>query len=188
MTFIARTCFIFVALALTACSSPPDQRLSVPKVPVKETQRIAYSTVALREVSLPTYAGSEDVYMADDSGLLNLRPGFLWADDPNRAITLELTRYLTQITGAQVAAAPWPFGDYPQAEIELRIEDMLARADGTFRLSGQYFVSPENGRDRARLFDLSVPIPVADDMSGIAQARGQAVRTLALEIARNGLR
>ena len=179
---------VFVAFALTACSGAPDQRITVPKAQVDETQRISYGAIALREVSLPTYAASEDIYVADENGQLSTTTGLLWADDPSRAITLELSRYLSQITGAQVASEPWPFAEYPDAEIEVRVEDMLALSDNTFRLSGQYFVAPENGRDRAKLFDLALPILGDATPADIATARGQAVRDLAVAIARDGLR
>lgn len=180
--------FLLTAVIVSACSGAPDQRIAVPKAGVGATQNIAYRSVALREVSLPSYAASEEIYVADETGLLNSTEGLLWADDPSRAVTLELTRYLSQITRARVASEPWPFAGYPEAEVELRIEDMLAHADGTFRLSGQYFVSSETGRDRARLFDLTVPIEGDATAADIAAARGQAVRDLAVAIARDGLR
>lgn len=173
---------------LAACGGPPDQRLAAPAIRIEDRQPIAYRSVALREVSLPRYAAAEEIYIADETGLLNSREGVLWADDPSRAITLEISRHLAQITGAQVASEPWPFSETPQAVIELRIEEMLARNDGTFRLSGQYFVSSETGANRARLFDLSVPVSGGDAVTGIAAARSEAVRNLAVEIAKRGLR
>ncbi|WP_135506911.1 PqiC family protein [Roseovarius aestuariivivens] len=177
---------LLCAAALAACGAP-ESRVAIPKLQADERQSIAYRSVSLREVSLPSYAASEEIFVAGEDGLLSPNEGLLWADDPSRAITLELSRHLSQITGAQVASEPWPFDDYPQVEVELRIETMLPGADNVFRLSGQYFVAPENGRDRSRLFDLAVPI-VAEGAGGIAAARGRAVQDLALDIARNGLR
>lgn len=174
------------ATTLTACGGA-DTRVAVPKLQPAERQGIAYRTVSLREVSLPSYAASEEIYVTGEDGLLVPSGGLLWADDPSRAITLELSRHLAQITQAQVAAEPWPFDEYPQAEVELRIEEMLPGADAMFRLSGQYFVSPETGRDRARLFEIAVPIP-AEGPAGLAAARARAVQDLALDIARRGLR
>ncbi|MGX0976018.1 putative lipoprotein YmbA [Roseovarius sp. MBR-51] len=181
----------FVVLtALIGCTSVPEQRLTVPRAAIETKQRIAFGSVALREVSLPGYAAGEQIYLSDSMGVLSTQPGLLWADDPGRAITLELSRHLAQLTGAQVAAEPWPFGEVPEAQVEVRIEEMLAQNVGVFRLAGQYFVSSESGRARARLFDLSVPVATGEDASvaAIAAARGQAVRDLAVEIARNGLR
>ncbi len=176
------------AATLAACGGTPDARVAVPRAEPGQSQRISYSTVALRAVSLPTYAASEDIYISGLDGVISPGAGLLWADEPGRAITLELTRYLAQITGARVASEPWPFADRAQVEVELRIEEMLAHADGTFRLSGQYFVAPENGRDRANLFALVVPIGGAFTAQDIAAARGAAMRQLAGEIAAKGLR
>lgn len=177
---------ILCASVLTACGAV-DSRVAIPKLQTEERERIAYASVSLREVSLPSYAASEDIYVSGEDGLLSPSEGLLWADDPSRAITLELSRHLAQITGAQVASEPWPFADYAEVEVELRVETMLPGADNVYRLTGQYFIAPEEGRDRARLFDLAVPI-AAPGPAGIAAARGQAVQDLALDIARNGLR
>jgi len=182
------------AAALSACGSAPEQRIAVPVVQTEATQRIAYRSVLLREVTLPSYAAGEDILVADETGVITGAKGLFWADDPARAVSLELTRHLARITGAQVASDPWPFDGPPAASIDLRIEEMLAHADGMFRLSGQYFVASETGRDRARLFALEVPLPgdaapaSPAGPAGLAEARAQAVRDLALDIARNGLR
>ncbi|MEI4263162.1 PqiC family protein [Roseovarius sp. D0-M9] len=176
------------ALALVAACGAPDERVAVPRADAGATQQISYSSVSLRTVSLPTYAASEDIWVSGPDGRIVLGEGLLWADDPGRAVTLELARYLAQITGARVASEPWPFLDRPDAEVELRIEEMLAYADGTFRMSGQYFVAPEDGRDRARLFALSVPIGGEGAAQDIAAARGEVTRQLAREIAVSGLR
>lgn len=179
---------IATVLALAGCGGSPDARVAVPRADVTDRQRIAYGTLSLREVSLPTYAAAEEIHVAGADGVIGPGDGLLWADEPGRAITLELSRYLTQITGARVAAEPWPFVDRPEAELELRIEEMLAHADGTFHLSGQYFVAPENGRDRAELFALVTPIGGEFTAQDIAAARGAAVRRLAAQIAAKGLR
>ncbi len=188
MLNIRSIALLAAAATLAACGGTPEARIAVPRADVAQSQRIAYDSVSLREVSLPTYAASEDIYVSGPDGIIVSGDGLLWADEPGRAVTLELTRYLAQITGAQVASEPWPFLDRPQAEVELRIEEMLAHADGTFRLSGQYFVAPENGRARARLFSLAAPIGGTFSAGDIAAARGAAMRQLAGEIAANGLR
>ncbi|GAW35687.1 hypothetical protein RA2_02754 [Roseovarius sp. A-2] len=180
-------CFATLSL-LTACASVPEERLTIPRAEVTETQRIAHTTVALRNVSLPTYAAGEAIFTADATGLLRDSGGLLWADDPSRAMTLELARHLTGITGARVASEPWPFLDPAAAEVEIRVEEMLARADGTFHLSGQYFVSSEQGRDRARLFDLQTGIGAETTPEALAAARARLIRDLALDLAKRGLR
>ena len=173
---------------LAACAPAPDERIAVPRTASEETQRIAHPTVALRGVSLPSYAAGEAIFTADGGGRLLDSGAILWADDPSRAVTLELTRHLTQITGARVASEPWPFLDLASAEIEVRIEEMLARADGRFHLSGQYFVTSETATDRARLFDLTTPIAGERTPEEIAAARARVVRDLALDMVRRGLR
>lgn len=188
--------FLLAALAMiAACSSTPERRVAVPSAAVEvKQQRIAFASVLLREISLPRYAAGEEIFVADAAGVLSLQRGLLWADDPERAITLELARQLGRVTGARVVSEPWPFEVPAEAQVEVRVEEMLARESGVFRLSGQYFVTAESGRERARLFAIDVPLPPADDAeseadpTALAAARGQAVRDLAVEIARNGLR
>jgi uncharacterized lipoprotein YmbA len=150
---------------------------------------ISYRTVEVLQVSLPTYAASEEIYVRGADGALTSSSDLLWADEPSRAVTLELTRYLSQITGAQVAPEPWPFADRAGARVDVRVEDMYAAADGRFIMTGQYFAAPEaEGRDRSGLFSLSAPIAGEGGVAAIAAARGQVVRDLAAEIARRGLR
>lgn len=195
MVFSIRPVMLALLVVTAACSTTPEQRVAVPPAPdeVKQ-QRIAFGTVLLREVSLPRYAAGEEIFVADEAGLLSVRPGLLWADDPARAITLELARHLGRVTGARVVSEPWPFDTPAEAQVELRLEEMLAREAGVFRLSGQYFVTSESGRARARLFGIEVPLAAPAgaeggiDATALAQARGQAVRDLAVEIARSGLR
>lgn len=194
MAFSFRPLTLLALVMIAACSTTPEQRVAVPPAPVETKQRIAFGSVLLREVSLPSYAAGEEIFVADEAGLLSTRRGLLWADDPSRAITLELARHLGRVTGARVVSEPWPFDTPAEAQVELRIEEMLARQAGSFRLVGQYFVTSESGRARARLFAIEVPMatPAGPDAgpeaSALAQARGQAVRDLAVEIARNGLR
>ena len=173
---------------LAACASIPEERIAVPRAQATEKQRIAHTTVSLRNVSLPTYAAGEAIFTADATGRLRDSGGLLWADDPSRAMTLELARHLTEITGARVASEPWPFLDPASAEVEIRVEEMLARADGGFHLSGQYFVSSEDGRDRARLFDLQSGIGPETTPEALAAARARLMRDLALDLAKRGLR
>jgi hypothetical protein len=67
---------------------------------------------------------------------------------------------------------------------------MLATTDNLFEISGQYFVGSTDGgsRSRARVFDLSVPLPENAGPRDMAAARGRIVQDLALLIAKDGLR
>jgi hypothetical protein len=183
-----RLALIPALAALAACSAP--ERYVVPQTPVEGARvPIRYGTVAIREVSLPTYAASEEIQSRGANGAVTSSGSVLWADDPARAITQDVARYLTEITGAQVAAEPWPFFDRAQATVEIRVSDMLAEADGSFRLTGQYFVAPDaGGRGRAGGFALAAPVAPDGGPAAIAAARGETVRDLSLLIARNGLR
>jgi len=67
---------------------------------------------------------------------------------------------------------------------------MVTDQNNQFRLSGQYFVAATDGSNvnRARLFQLAVPIGSEPGPAAIAAARGQIIADLAVMIAKNGLR
>lgn len=177
------------AALLAGCTSTAERfAVPAPAAPM-ERQSIAYRSVELREVSLPTYAASEEIYVRDASGALTSSPSLLWADDPARAMTLEMARLMGQATGARVAPEPWPFRDRAGAIVEVRVEEMQPGTDGSFRLSGQYFVASDSGtRDRSGTFALVQSFDPAGGASAVAAARGAAVRDLTAQIARDGLR
>lgn len=176
-------------LALSACGAPA-QRYAVPAIVPDASVSIAFRSVEVTELFLPTYASLEEIFIETETGALTSSSTLLWADDPTRASTLELTRSLAAITGAQVASEPWPFDSYADVRVEVRVEEFIASAQGEFRLSGQYFVATLDGigRDRAVPFRLSVPLPADADPAAIAAARAAIMADLAEEIARNGLR
>jgi uncharacterized lipoprotein YmbA len=175
-----------VAFGLSACSTPTTF-VQVPPAPVTERVNIAFPSVEVRAVSLPTYAASEEIYGQGADGVLASATSARWADVPERAITLELSRNLAELTGARVAPEPWPFDARPAATVDVRFEDLLAGSNGVFRTSGQYFVSSESGRERSGLFRLDVPYDVAAGPDAIAQARARAILDLATLIARKAL-
>lgn len=177
---------ISAALALTGCAS--DKRFGAPTPVPQERVSISYRTVEVVQATLPAYASAEEITVREaDGAIAPLGP--LWADDPSRALTLQLARDLGAITGAVTAPAPWPFRSLPDARVDVRVEDFLATEDGVFLLSGQYFVAPETGgRDRARRFAFTVPLADPATPGGIVAARGSAVSRLALDIAQNALR
>ncbi|WP_149756651.1 PqiC family protein [Roseivivax sediminis] len=176
-----------LALTVLAACGGGDIRYATPPSAPEARVGSAYATLEVVEVQLPTYAASEDIFVADAGGALTAL-GPLWADDPARAMTLQLARDLSAITGAQVAPEPWPFRDYAAAKLDVRLEDMLATAAGTFRLSGQFFVAPDDGgRDRSGRFAIEVPLAEDADAASIAAARSAAVSQLAEDIARRGL-
>ncbi|QQA43587.1 membrane integrity-associated transporter subunit PqiC [Pelagovum pacificum] len=183
------TSICFAALTALGACGDNSQLYSVPPVPAAESERvqISYGTVEVRQVSLPDYASQPEIYVRGADGSLTASDDLLWADEPTRAMTLELSRYLAQSTGAQVAAEPWPFADRAQATVEVRVEEMLTEPDGMFRITGQYHVASDfTGGGKSGLFDVAAPL-TASSAGGIAAARGRAVYELALLIARQGM-
>lgn len=174
--------------ALAACGATPDL-YPVASPEVTQTQSIAFRALEVRDVSLPDYASANEIAVQDETGKLVTDTSVLWADNPGRAVTLELARNLGRLSGARVAPEPWPFDSFADARLDVRFETLVATAAGQFRASGQYYVSVSTGgRERSGLFDLSVPYDVAGGPPAIAAARGQVIADLALFIARDGLR
>jgi uncharacterized lipoprotein YmbA len=165
-------------------------RYSVPVAQPTEKVRVGYRAIEVREVSLPEYAALSEMAMETPEGGITTTKTQLWADNPVRSVTLELSRNLGGITGATVASEPWPFESFPDARVEVRIEEMLTDRQNRFRLSGQYFVGPTEGegRTRARVFDLTVPLADSTDPFAVAAARGRIIADLALLIAKDGLK
>ncbi|WP_236545100.1 PqiC family protein [Tropicimonas marinistellae] len=180
-------CLLAVASLLAACGGPTTRYAAAP-VPSGNRIGISVSRLEVREVSLPTYAQTEEIWTEIDGGALRSSARTLWADEPSRGITQELSQHLSSLTGARVAAEPWPFEDLPQARLVVRVGEMVAGVDGNFRLAGQYYVASDSGRrDRSGDFRVSAPIAPDSGAQGIAAARAIAVRDLARLIASRGI-
>jgi uncharacterized lipoprotein YmbA len=179
--------FVLAIGLLMSCTGTTD-RYVVTSPQATERQRIAYRSVEIRDVSLPAYAADDEIVRSAADGRL-ISDSALWADTPDRSVALELSRHLSQITGARIASSPWPFETLPDARLDVRFETFVASADGQYRASGQYFVAVGDGRpERAGLFDLSVPFDPEAGTEAVATARGQLVLDLAGELARRALR
>ena len=174
---------------LVGCGAEPALVTS-PRLAATERVPIAYRSVAVLEISLPTYAASDELAVATPEGGLAPSSDVLWADAPERAVTLAFTRALGEVTGARIAPVPWPFLCTPDATVDIRVEELLADGKGMLRFAGQYFVAPdaEGRREVARRFALDVPYNPANGLSAVAVARSQAVQQLAVNVARGGLR
>lgn len=180
------TCLSLVLLA--GCGGLND-RVSVNEPTLEGRVRIGVSSLEIKEPSLPGYAVADEISIEGEGGLLVTEGSVLWADKPSRAIALELTRHLTGLTGTRIASSPWPFEEPPAGTLDLRFKSFVARADGTFFVSGQYFLGRlDGGRERSGLFELVEPIGEPLDSTNIAKARGRAVANLARFLANNALK
>lgn len=189
MMQVARMMAAGALLLLTACGADPERFAVAPPAQI-ESIRIGFSSVEVRDVSLPTYAASDEISVQGADGRLVSSSGVLWADAPERAVAMELSQNLARMTGRRIAAEPWPFEAFPNARLELRFSELVATVDGRFKASGQYFVAvrEEIGRERSGLFDQSVAFDPEGGPAAIAAARGELILNLAKFIARNGLR
>lgn len=186
-----RFAMLMVPLAVLGCSDPEATGrylIDLPSLQKSLPNRLG--SVEIREVSLPEYAAGQEVAWQTEDGAVRSNPDQVWADAQPRAVTLELARQISNVSGATVIAEPWPLAQSPSRRLEVRVEQMLARADGTFRLAGQYFVTPDlggNGADVVRRFDIAVPIVTGEgdvqDPALIAKAQALAVQGLAQQIA-----
>ena len=167
--------------------------------PVKQ-MRARVSSVLVRSVSLPTYAAAEEMAFQDETGVIKLNKTELWADEPERATTLVISRHLNRMLAATIAPEPWPLEEAPQAAVDIRVEQLLATNRNTLRLSGQYFtggqeiepsldeeipkVPRRTIRSQAELFDIEVAI-LSETPGVLATAQSDALRILAERIAKD---
>lgn len=176
---------IVAGLALAGCGGQPDRLALTPAASTLQLQPLVGS-VMVRNVSLPTYAAAEEIPLQDANGLIVADSGILWADDPQRAVTLAISASLAQIINADVGPEPWPFVGLPDVAIDIRVTRMIAAADGTFQLAGQYFVGGDgiDFRNTAQSFDIRQPM--ADQSIGsISAAQSATILTLTEQIARS---
>ena len=179
--FAAAAALVF----LTACGAPDSVVVQPPAI--TETVRIGFKSVEVKDVSLPSYAAADEIAQQAPDGTL-ITSKVLWADAPERAIGLELSRNLARLTKRRVASEPWPFEEDATATLDVRFADLIAGTDGTYRATGQYFVGVYEGRERSGVFDLVVTYDPKGGPAAIARARGQLIVDLAKYLAAKGLR
>ena len=80
MTFHRRSLIVGLTLLLAACGSA--ERFAVSTPPVTEKVRIAFSSVEVRDVSLPSYAAADEIHLQAADGTLKSSSDVLWADAP----------------------------------------------------------------------------------------------------------
>jgi len=179
---------LLAAAFLVGCDSVEPRFDAAYDTVAAERVSTRYARIEIATVSLPAYAQSEEIHVRDETGAI-VPLGPLWTDAPDRAVTLELAQRLDAQTGRLVAPEPWPFRDFPDVKVDVRLDTFLATAEGAFKLAGQVFVAPEDGgADRALRFEFLAGPTGIEGPSGIANARNAAVAQLADFIARKGLR
>jgi hypothetical protein len=192
----------FALLALTACGTGGPQYL-VESTPSDLQVRARVATLLVRTVSLPTYAADEKIAIQYAKGVVREANYGLWADEPERATTLLISRHLNRMTSAKVAPEPWPVPEPPQGVVDIRFETFIATNENVFRISGQYFMGSEKPEpvdspdldklpyqppaplaDKARVFDIAIPLT---DMGpgAIADGQAKALTKLSESIARD---
>lgn len=170
--------------ALTACAGPAN-RLDMSPVRSDLSLRAQVGTIMLRDVSLPTYAAADEIAREIAPGIIGTDAEILWADEPERAVTLAMTRHLDAILNATVGPDPWPFVGLPDVAVEVRVAQMLAGADGVFRFAGQYYIGGDgiDFPNRSLSFDITRPL-VGEGAGAVAMAQAEAILELSESIAR----
>ena len=176
---------VLIGIALTACTAPTD-RLALKPLPSALELRPLVSSAMVRTVSLPTYAAVEEIAVVTSTGLIASNQDVLWADDPERAVTLIVTQTLADILNTEIGPDPWPFLGLPDIAIDIRVARMLAGADGVFRLTGQYYVGGDgiDFPNSTRAFNITQAMP-DQSLQSIAAAQSAALLTLSEQIARS---
>lgn len=173
---------LVLAFGLAACGDNAARYLVEP-APTAAAVPLRLPTLEVRDVVLPAYAEGAQILQQDASGALRPIARSEWADGSSRAVTAALARSLDLQTTAAVAAEPWPLSDAPAGRLDVRIDRIVARADQTFQLSGQYAVASFQGNisEVLQRFDIRVPM-AGDSPAAIAAAQGQALDQLAAQI------
>lgn len=173
-----------ILLALAACGDN-KARFVIDTSAAPSQTRLNVASIEVRDVSLPAYASASEIVVEQADGALKPVAKSLWADDPVRGVTGALARSLATKSTATVSAEPWPLADGPAVRLEVRVDRMVAGADGIFRLTGQFALSSPQGQLRDSLTRFAVAVPLADASAGaVARSTGQAIDALADEVMR----
>ncbi|GFE66074.1 PqiC family protein [Litoreibacter roseus] len=185
-----RFALLLGALTLAGCGFGPGTARYLPDATPSEVRASArVSTVEIIEVTLPSYAASEEISVRGVDGAIRSSTDILWAEDPESALVQSLVTNLSQITGARVAADPWPLADPAQVELTVRIATMLVSADGRLDFVGQYAVAAPDRAIRETVTPFAITESVnAASYQSIADAHARAWRQLSEEMAKRALR
>ena len=158
-----RILFLLLPLALAGCIATGESLRYVVEPAIEATTarvRTSADSISIVEVSLPEYAKDTKIFVGTAQNALNDLENADWGDEPERAFALVLVRELTQITGADVATDPWPLGGVPEAEVRVRVSQMIVRPDNTVSLAGHFSIRRDvvESRNKVELFALQVPV------------------------------
>lgn len=175
--------FLLPFALLAACGPANNARYLISSAPGEKLVNLKSRTIEVRLVSLPSYAAAAEMVAEGEGGALFTLGGAQWADDPARGITAALARGLSERTGASVAVEPWPLNSGPDAQLDVRVDQIYANAGGNFVLTGQFAVSSpdESLREFVRRFDIQVPAGDAGP-AGTADALSRSLAELAKEV------
>lgn len=178
---------LLALLALTACSDP-DYYLLPPPAPAAQTGS-AGASLAVAEITLPTYAEALEIATVGETGAVELDKNALWADEPRSALTRQLARALQARLRGPVGTEPWPGFDGPALRVEVQVDRLIGSPEGVLQFTGRYvIVAPTSGRIAASDgFAYRVPVEGVA-YPGLLAAHARAVDTLADEIAARILR
>lgn len=185
MTRFRKSLVSLAAIAVLAgCGATSGRYLIDTPAPTQQV-RVPLSTIEVRDVTLPDYVSSAEIMVQSEDGALRPVANAIWADNPVRGFTLMLARNLDTGSNAAAMTEPWPLTEPPHARVEVRVEQMVAQIDGTFRLTGQFAIgSPDLVvRERISRFDIIQPIS-GTGAGAIADATGRALQTLSMQILR----
>lgn len=173
-----------LVMAIASCGTPAAYQLQTQ--PVAQRLSTPARTIMVREVSMPDYATDDSMARQDAGGAVQIMSRVRWADLQPRAVTLALARQLNAGLSATVAPEPWPLSGLPDGEVDVRVDRIVAGADGQFHLDGIYYVRAEGVSLGAPSRDFAVAVPMTGDTPAeIAAAQSAAVAQLAAQIARS---
>lgn len=163
---------------MAACSTSPTAQYAI-DAPLLETARKNSATIEVLEVSLPLYMQGQEIPVMMEDGSIRTDPSALWADDPARAISLNLAEALSRMSGGVASVEPWPLDERADRRLDVRVKTLLATNQGALKFSGQYFmVDDDGGKPKVDWFDITVPMSERSGRS-IARATGIATQRLA---------
>lgn len=186
MKFSRTIATVLTLAALAGCTSDADiARVMLEADTSTARVRGAPAFIELRTVALPLYAKAEQIPVLTKDGSVRVTSDQIWADAPDAALTSMLARNLAQITGSTVAAEPWPLEKYPDARIEVRVDQLIASLGGVLKFNGTYFVTSVSGdlREKAERFAFEIPV-AGQDYIAVSRANAEAVRLLSEAIAK----